>query len=128
MGAAASNTISEKPLDVEGDIEVMGQSKYDGSMTVFRYFGADGQPETGTLGGEIGDMLFQTLKTKGARVWVLERRTSKKATEAWAASDEYSLFEIITDNPQPQDGQEGYIKYVMNPKVQDAWLHKSLAA
>lgn len=108
LGATDSDSFSDPALCEEVAAETPGPSKYEGNLPVFRYFDAEGKAETGT-GGEIGDALFQALKEKGTTLWIARRDTSRKSQEAWAAGDEYEIYEVITDEPK-EAPQDGYIK------------------
>ena len=124
VGPQASETVDEKPLCVEGNVQALGPSNYSAEFTVFRYFAEDGSPEeAGTgEGAEIGDALYQAVKTKGARLYLVERETSKKSTDAWEAGDEVAVYEVLLDNPQKPGDSGGYIKRHVVALVQDAWL------
>lgn len=121
LGAADSDKVAEKPLSQEGNSNAMGPSNYQAAITPFRYFDGAGASEAAN------DVVYQALKTKGARVWLYERQTSKKATDAWAAGDEVDGFEVITDNPQKPSDMGGYIKRRVPMEVQDAWLGGTVA-
>lgn len=121
LGAVDSDKVAEKPLSQEGNSNAMGPSNYQAAVTPFRYFDGAGASEAGE------DAVYQALKTKGARLWLVERQTSKKATDAWAAGDEVSVFEVITDNPQKPSDMGGYIKRRVPMEVQDAWLGGTVA-
>lgn len=122
VGPQASETVDEKPLCVEGNVQALGPSNYSAEFTVFRYFDeVTGAPEDED-GAEIGDALYQAVKTKGARLWLVERETSRKSTDAWAVEDEVSVYEILIDNPQKPGDAGGYIKRHIVGLVQDAWL------
>ena len=120
LGAKEDKTVTDPALCDQVESEVPTFAQYEGSITPFRYF-KDGKPEaTGTPGGEIGDAVYQALKTMGTRLWIARRDTSKKSTEAWAVGDEYELFEVVTGSPQQVEG-EGYIKRPITLYVQRAW-------
>lgn len=121
LGAVDSDKVAEKPLSQEGNSNAMGPSNYQAAVSPFRYFTAGGASEAGE------DTVYQTLKTKGARVWLVERQTSKLATAAWATGDEVSVFECITDNPQKPSDAGGYVKRRVPMEVQDAWLGGTVA-
>lgn len=122
VGPQASETVDEKPLCVEGNVQALGPSNYSAEFTVFRYFDETGAPEVDGVEGEIGDALYQAVKSKGSRLWLVERETSRKSTDAWAVEDEVSVYEILIDNPQKPGDQGGYIKKHIVGLVQDAWL------
>lgn len=124
VGPQASETVDEKPLCVEGNVQALGPSNYSAEFTVFRYFDENGAPEEAGSGegGEIGDALYQAVKSKGARLWLVERETSRKSTEDWETGDEVNVYEVLLDNPQKPGDQGGYIKRHVVGLVQDAWL------
>jgi hypothetical protein len=127
LGPVASDTVDEKDLSQEGNVKVLTTSNYEANLTPFRYFDtATGVAEVGT-GGEIGDNVFQALKAKGSRVWVAKRFTSKKSTEAWAATDEVEVYELVTDNASDAEAT-GYIKKNVPVSVENAWLNGTVAA
>lgn len=122
LGPVDSDKVAEKPLSQEGNSNAMGPSNYQAGVTPFRYFNGSGASEA------VEDAVYQALKTKGARVWLVERQTSKKSTDAWAASDEIDVFEVITDNPQKPSDMGGYIKRRVPMEVQDAWIGGAVSA
>lgn len=105
--ATDSDKVQEKALCDENNANSLGPSNFQAGFTVFRYFDATtGAPST------TEDTKFEAVKAKGTRLWGYTRKNGKKATDAWAASDEYELFlEIITDRPQAPSDAGGYIKY-----------------
>lgn len=127
LGPTGSDTVDEVPLAVKGNGKAWGPSNYDGSMSVFRYFDpTTGAPETGGA-GTVGDALFQAVKTKGTTLWIAVRETSKDSTEAWAEDDECQVYEVMTDDPQNDDGT-GYIKKIVKLSVLSAELDATAAA
>lgn len=129
VGPAASETVDERPLCADNNAQALGASNYTFEITSFRYFNADGTAEEAEIGDgdDVGDSVYQMLKTKGTTVWAAERFTSKKSKEAWEAGDEYSWYEVILDNPQPSE-RTGYIKARHVGLVQDAGLDLKVAA
>lgn len=126
LGASASDKIAEKSLAQEGNSNTLGASNYDGGLTAFRYFTATGAPEASGA-GNIGDAVYQAIKTKGTQLWIAKRYTSKKSTEAWAAADPCEVYVVITDNPVDA-AYTGYIKSKVDLQVQDAVLNAAAAA
>lgn len=116
LGPTDSDRIAEKELCKEGNSNALGPSNYTAAVTPFRYFGAQGE------GSQAEDAAYQLLKTKGTKVYLYERQSNKKSTEAFAASDEVDGYEVITDNPQKPSDMGGYIKRRIPMEVQDAWL------
>lgn len=123
---AASETVEEKELCVEGNAVAFGPSNGTVEFTPFRYFDETGAPETGGVEGEIGDAVFQATKEKGTRMWIYHRETSKKATDPWLEGDEVDGFEFITDNPQQVD-RTGYVKRKVVGAYQNMWLNATVA-
>lgn len=127
LGPTGSDTVDEVPLATKGNGKAWGPSNYEGSMSVFRYFDpSTGAPETGGA-GTVGDALFQAVKTKGTTLWIAVRETSKDSTDPWLASDEVQVYEVMTDDPQNDDGT-GYIKKVVKLSVLSAELDGLVAA
>lgn len=126
LGPVASDTVSEPSLEDTAAVKVMGASNFEGNLTLFRMFDeATGAPETG-VAGSIGDSAYQALNTKGGRVWIGKRFTSKEATEPWLAADEVEVYEVEPDNAQ--DGQAtGYIKKTIPLQVNKGYLNGAVA-
>lgn len=130
VGAAASETVDERALCTDSNAQALGVSNYTFEITSFRYFTADGAAEEAAGGDDpddVGDSVYQMLKTKGTTVWAAERFTSKKSREDWEAGDEYSWYEVLLDNPQASE-RTGYIKARHVGLVQDAGLDLKVAA
>jgi len=124
FGATDSDKVAEKALCDESNANSLGASNYQFGLSPFRYFGA-----AGISAPTEGDDVFQALKIKGTDLWAYARRTSKKSTEAWAATDEIFLgAKVSTDEPQPPSEMGGYIKWRVPGEVQDAWPWIAAAA
>lgn len=123
---AASETIDEKELCVEGNAVAFGPSNATVEFSPFRYFDDQGQAEP-TEAEEIGDAVFQATKAKGTRLWLYQRETSKGSTEAWEAGDEVDGYEFLTDNPQHLE-RTGYIKRRIVGAYQDMFLDGEVGA
>lgn len=106
LGFAASDTVDEKPLCVEGNAQALGNSNFQGGFTVFREFDATGMPDATALSEELWDL----VKEKGGTHHIVIRHSGKRATEPWAVGDEYVYVELVNDNPQGTT-LEGYIKH-----------------
>lgn len=127
LGPAGSDTVDEKSLCDIGTSETPTNQKFEGMLTVFRYFSA-GKAEVAGTGGVVGDALFQALKVLGTEVYIAVRETSKLATDAWAATDEVDVFHVFTDAPQRGDGT-GFIKRMIPLFVQgDSVINGTVAA
>lgn len=108
--ATASDTVNDPSLADATNSDVPTNENFDGSITVFRYYGTDAATE---------DAAYLAVKAKGTDLWCYARMTDKMATDAWAADDEIYLGgHVLTDTPQFQSGNaggggggsEGYIK------------------
>lgn len=124
-GATDSDKVAEKALCVENNANSLGASNYQVGLTPFRYFDAT----TGASATDEGDDVFQALKAKGTTLYGYARKTSKKSTEAWAASDEIYLGgEFLTDEPQPPSDLGGFVKWRVPGEMQAAWPFITVAA
>ena len=125
VAPAASETVDEKPLCVEGNAVTFGASNATIEFTLFREFNEDGSPVE-PADDEIGDAAFQATKTKGTRLWIYQRETAKKSRDAWEAGDEVDGFEFITDHPQQVD-RTGYVKRRIVGGFQDLYVNGVVA-
>ena len=123
LGAVASETETEKPLSVKGNVKVFTISNYEGELQPFREFDATNPGISDT----VGDLVYQALKTKGTKLWIAKRFTGKDSVAPWAAMDEVSVYEVTTDNPTDAEAT-GYIKKVVPLSVEDAWENGAVAA
>lgn len=131
MGPQASQTVDEKALCEEGNVQAFGSSEYASEFDVFRYFmdaEEGGLPETGMSQGEIGDAVFQMLKSKGTIVYAYMREINKKATEDFVEGEPLWGFKVAVDNPQRPTETTGYIKRHIVGLVQRAWLDAEVSA
>lgn len=122
LGSTDSDKIPEKELCKEGNANAIGASNYQAAVTPFRYF-----DETTKRAHATEDEVYQLLKAKGTTLYLYERNTAKKSTDAWAVGDEVDGFEIVTDNPQKPSDMGGYIKRRVPMEVQSAWLNGTVA-
>jgi hypothetical protein len=130
VGPQASETVDEKALCEEGNVQAFGPSNYVAEFSIFRYFDPDtGLPAEGADDTEdgIGDKLYQTLKYKGTRFWLYEREIGLKALDDLEAGHPLEGYEIETDNPTKPEDQGGYIKRNINGNVKRAWLDAEVA-
>lgn len=116
FGAADSDKVAEKPLCVEGNVNAIGASNWVADVTLFRYF-----DEATSQTSIAEDAAYQALKEKGTVVWLAERESAKKSTEAFVAADETTVIEVLTDNPQKPSDQGGYLKRRIPLEPQAAW-------
>lgn len=114
LSATGSDTIADTALCSEGNAVTFGASNYEGSMTPFRYLTSAG------IADAAEDVAFDLLKEKGTILWIALRE-GPPYTQAWAAADEYELFEVVTDSPQRPSDTGGYIKRVVPLGVQRKW-------
>lgn len=122
-GATDSDKVAEPPLSAENNQNALAASNFAAGVTAFRYHDAAGVSEADF------DDVFQALKAKGTNLWCYARRTSKKASAAWAAGDEIFLGgHVITDEPQPPSQQGGYVKYRIPLEMQEAYPWTAAAA
>lgn len=126
LGPGSSETVDEGTLCDETTPKVMTNGTWDdGSITAFRYFDSakPGSAESGSgTGDDIGDAVFQALKVRGTTLYIADRFTGKKATDAYEAGDEVRVFEVQTD-AWNQGESTGYIKAVVPLVVQSGELN-----
>lgn len=130
VGPSASETVDEKAVCEEGNVQALSTSNYAAEFDVFRYFEEEtGLPETGTAGSDenIGDQLYQMLKTKGAIVWLYERETGKKSLDPFVPGEPVEGYELLIDNPQKPQDQGGFIKRHIVGLPQKAWIDAEVA-
>lgn len=118
LGPTGSETIDEKALCAKGNAQVYGLTNYGGGMTVFRYY----DPATG-LADATDDYLWAAVKSKGTTLHLVVIENGKLSNAAPVVGEEYSYFEMLTDDPVRGD-RAGYIKYRINGAVQNAALNK----
>lgn len=130
VGPSASETVDEKAVCEEGNVQALSTSNYAAEFDIFRYFDeTTGLPEEGTVGSDenIGDQLYQMLKTKGTTVWLYEREIGKKSLEPFVAGEPLEGYELLIDNPQKPQDQGGFIKRHIVGLPQKAWLDAEVA-
>ncbi|MEW6894462.1 hypothetical protein V3M68_02855 [Trueperella pyogenes] len=119
LGPTGSATITETELCKVGEGQAFGLSSASGKLTVFRYL-----DETGKA-SEDEDVAFELFKKKGTQLWLVRRDGPPEAKE-WAEGDEYSAFEVTTDDPQFPAENTGYIKRVIPLAVADFVLDQKV--
>lgn len=122
LGPTTSETVNDPELCVDVNATVYGASNFEGQLAPFRYF----DDETGQVDAE-GDVVYQALKTKGTEVWLVERESGKKSTDAWAAGDDVSVYRVLLDNPKKSD-RTGYVKNIIDLAVQEGYLNAKVGA
>lgn len=124
LGPAASDTIDDKPLETTGNAKGRGNPNFDGGLTAYRYFNGSGVAD----GDDGVYAMLNAAATDGTYVYVVERLTSKMASEAYAAGDEITIVECLVDVPStPGNSTTEYIKtrFEMLPQ---RWKRGTLAA
>lgn len=120
LRATDSATIND-PLLCGGAASAFGESAYEGRLAVARFLDSAGIPV------EEEDVLWEAVREKGTTLWFAHR-----AGPVWdaapAAKQEFSIFEVITDNAQAPQTYDSYIKKIVPLAVQNAWLDRVLAA
>src|SRR3954466_1825972 len=89
LSPVASDTVADSELCSEGNAVVYGASNYEGTVTPFRYPDPDGQPDA------TEDEPYETLRTKGTYLWLVERE-GPHYDEPFAAGDEVEVYEVVT--------------------------------
>ena len=120
LGPTGSATVEETELCKKGQGQAFGESAATGSVTPFRYLDETGKPDAEN------DVAFDLLKEKGTEL-VLVRRDGPVESKEWEAGDEYSAFEVTTDDPQYPTETAGYIKRIVPLAVGAFELDKKVA-
>lgn len=119
---SASETINDPAICEGANTPVYGASNYEGSLAPFWYLDAATGKYTAA-----DNTLYEAVREKGSRVWVVLRE-GPEWDVAWAAGDEYEVYEVISDNPQRPTEAAGYIKRIVPVAVQAAELSGVVAA
>jgi hypothetical protein len=121
-GATDSDKVAEKALCDIANANSLGASNYALGFTIFRYYLVAGGVDT------TADAGFAAVKVKGTTLWGYTRKSSKFATDAWAAADEIPLgAEFAVDSLQDPGGG-GWIKYRVPCENQRAYPWIAAAA
>ena len=115
LSPTASDTVTDTELCAEGNAVTYGASNYEGSISPFIYLDDTGKSDIDE------DVVYQALREKGTRVWLVERE-GPRYDKAWAATDVVDVYEAITDNPQKPGDRAGYIKRIIPLGIQNAYL------
>lgn len=115
--ATASESIADPAVCEDANTQVFGASNYEASAAPFWLLDAT----TGKYAAA-DNPTYEALRQKGSRV-VFVLREGPKYDVAWAATDHYEAYEVITDNPQRPTEQAGYVKRIIPLAVQRAELH-----
>ena len=119
LSAAGSVTVSEGSL-CEGTSNRPTEQQFEGTMTMFRMYDPDtGQP--------VEHDAFELVRDWGTGLHIA---TSKGVSfeEDFEDGQEYSLFELTTDNTQDPSDRGAYIKQTIPLFVHNGWLNKIVAA
>lgn len=122
FGPAASDTVEEKPLCVEGNVQALGNANAQVGMTLFRYFDTDGKPDA------TADWLFEMHRERGNTVWAASLLRGVPSGTAVTAEDSYHFIEYVTDTPLDQDDLTGYVKNPITGLPQAYAFHQKAAA
>lgn len=119
----ASETISGmNALCETSNASAPGQSNYEVSLSVFRWF----DPSKPGQKDALGDVAYQALKVKGTHGYLVKRETGKEYSEPFAEGDEVEVYEIVTDNPQSPTDPGGFIRRTIPTFVQNAWVNAAV--
>lgn len=98
LGPTGSTKIGQPAIGEPANSETFGKSQSAGELVLFRHFDA-GQPDASA------ETAYQAAKVKGTTLYLARRTGGKDASDAFAADDEYSYFECITDDPILETGE-----------------------
>lgn len=104
LGATGDDSISDPAMCDSTNSSVPGRTTYEAAMNFFRFTEA------------VDDIGWTTFTGKGISGYLVERlghAVGTKAHEtAWAAADEVSVYEVITNTPQKlSPANAGYAKF-----------------
>ncbi|MCZ2261586.1 hypothetical protein [Isoptericola sp. QY 916] len=111
LSAVASDTVPDTELCSDSNATAFGASNFEGNMTPFRYYDETGVPDP------TEDFVWDLAKEKGTHLY-LAIREGKPHDDPWVATDEYTLWHVITDEPQDPTDTGGFIKKVIPLGVQ----------
>lgn len=129
VGFSASETVDEPALCDSGNTVTFGKDNATIELTIFRYIDPEtGKPDPGAnpTGEDHGDAVFQALKEKGTRFWVVQREGAEFDVP-WAAGDDVEVFEATCDRWQHVD-RTGWQKRKITGGYQGAWQNVEVAA
>ena len=117
LSPSGSDTVNQSELCSGVNAVTYGRSNYDATITVFRYLtglgAADGQ----------NDVAWDFFKEKGTTLHLVERE-GPEHSESGADGQEYSYFEVVTDDPQVPQDRSGFTRRTIPLGVQNAALNK----
>lgn len=85
-----------------------------GSITVIR----DLDPDTGHA--EVAEAIWPLVNTFGTPLWIV-KSVGVPDSEPFGEGDEYTLFHVITDEPQDPTNRDGFVRAVVPLHVQNLW-------
>jgi hypothetical protein len=122
LSPTGSSTFDNTPLGSANNWSTFGASAAEGRFSVFRDLDATGKPVADSETEEV----FDLVREKGTQLWVMDR-LGPDADTTWATADEYSIYEVQTDELQESDGN-GFIKYVVPLSVATFYRLKKIVA
>jgi hypothetical protein len=121
LSATASDTVPSGELCAGNNAQAPGRSNYEGNVTVMRYLTAAG------LADPTNDIAWTTFKDKGTTLHLVDRE-GPEHDAAGAAGQEYSYYEVVTDNPTKPTERAGFIRREIVLLVQRAAENRKLVA
>lgn len=115
LSPVASDTVQQSELCVATNASVPTKSNYEGNITIFRYYNADGTPDPA------GDIAFESFRRKGESHYLGVRQGPEHDADA-ADGQEYSYFEVIQDTPTDPTDRGGFLRKEVQLYVQKAAL------
>lgn len=115
LSATGSATVNEASLCDSASAQTPSTRQWEGSFEVFRDLDPDtGLPVTG------GEAVYDALDAFGEKVWPVRLR-GPLYTEAIAAAQPYTAFEVVLDAAQDPASREGSFKAVIPVFVHNEW-------
>lgn len=121
LSATASETVPSGELCAGTNAQAPGKSNYEGNVTVMRYLTVEG------LSDEANDVAWETFKEKGTTLHLADREGPEHDADG-APGQEYSYYEVVTDNPTKPTERGGFIRRDVILLVQKAYENKVLVA
>lgn len=116
---SGSETVNQSELCSGVNAVTFGKSNYDATITIFRYLTGAGAADGAN------DVAWETFKTKGTTLHIVDREGPEHDAPG-AEDQEYSYFEVVTDDPQVPTDRAGFIRRTVPLGVQNAALNKKL--
>lgn len=116
-----SETLQQSEFCEGSNAQVPTKSNYEGSITPFRYLLPTG------LTDPTNDIAWEMLKEKGTTLYLADRE-GPMHDAVGAAGQEYSYYEVITDNPKVPSERSGFQRREQTLYVQRAELNKVLVS